>query len=241
MKKSIILAAGKGTRMRSDLPKVVHELCGRAMINRVLDVTKEIGCGEDIVVVGYRRDVVEDTIDREVKYAEQIEQLGTGHAVMQAKDYINPEDTIFVLYGDMPLFTKETLENMMKYHEDTNADVTIGSVIFGEDCRYGRIIKDENGNVKKVTEYKDATDEERKISEMNAGPAIYNGAVLLDALSKLSNDNAQGEYYLTDVVEIANKEGKKVNSFVFENTDEAFGANSPEELAQAEAIWNSRK
>lgn len=237
MKKAIILAAGKGTRMESELPKVVHKICGREMINHVLDTTKKIGIDEDIVVVGYRDDIVRACVDRNVKYVLQKEQLGTGHAVMMAKEYINSDDKVIVLYGDMPLFTKETLEEMFRYNEKTNADLTIITTIFDETCKYGRIIKDDNGNVKKVTEYKDATDEERKMTEVNCGPVVYKGETLLFALNQMTNDNAQNEYYLTDAVEIAYNAGKKVNSFIINDNKEAFGANTQEELKKAEEIF----
>ena len=240
MKKAIILAAGKGTRMESELPKVVHKVCDREMINRVLDITKEIGIDDDIVVVGYRDDIVKEAIDREVKYVLQDKQLGTGHAVMMAKEYIASEDKIIVLYGDMPLFRKETLIEMFKYNDETNADITIATTIFDETCKYGRIIKDDENNVMKITEYKDATDEERKITEVNCGPVVYKGETLLYALSQMTNDNAQNEYYLTDAVEIAYNSGKKVNSFIIEDNNEAFGANTKEELKMAEEIFRNR-
>lgn len=241
MKKAIILAAGKGTRMESDLPKVVQMVCGREMVNRVLDVTKEVGVDKDIVVVGYKGDVVKERVDRDVEYVEQKEQLGTGHAVMSARDFINEDDTIIVLYGDSPLITVNTINDFFKYHEETNADVTISTAVYDNPPAYGRIIKDENGEVLRVVEQKDATEEEKLIKEVNLGFGIYEGKALLETFDKLDNNNAAGEYYLTDIPRLAHELGMKVNTFEFKDKNEGFGPNTKAELAQAEEIFLSRK
>lgn len=241
MRKSVILAAGKGTRMQSDLPKVVHKVCGREMINRVLDVTKACNVDRDIVVVGYKGDVVKEAIDRDVDFAIQTEQLGTGHAVKSAKDYIEDDDVIVVLYGDSPLLKAETLNAMFKYFEDTNADITLTTAVYDVPPAYGRIIKDENGIIMRIVEQKDATEEEKLIKEVNIGFGIYKGKALKESLEKLNNNNAAGEYYLTDVPEVAYKNGLKVNSFNLEDKTEGFGPNSKDDLAKAEEIWLSRQ
>lgn len=240
MKKSVILAAGKGTRMESDLPKVVHKLCGREMINRVLDASKNAGVEEDIVVIGYKGDIVKDAIDRDVEFVTQTEQLGTGHAVKMAKDLITEDDTIIVLCGDSPLIRVETLKDIFDYNEKTNAEITLCTAVYDVPPAYGRIVKDENGNVVRVVEQKDATEEEKLIKEVNVGFGVYSGKALLATLDKLDNNNAAGEYYLTDVPRLAAEMGMKVNTYELEDKEEGFGPNSKADLARAEEIFSQR-
>lgn len=241
MKKSIILAAGKGTRMKSELPKVVHKLCGRELINRVLDATKGAGVEEDVVIVGYKGDIVKESVDRDVVFATQTEQLGTGHAVKCALDNINDDDKVIILCGDAPLIRPETIKKVFEFNEETNSDVTVCTSVLEDPAANGRIIKDENGIVLRIVEFKDANEEERKINEINSGTYICNGKVLKDSLAKITNNNAQGEYYLTDIIEIANKDGKKVTAYAYNDPSEGRGINSPEDLKAAEEIFNSRK
>lgn len=239
--KTLILAAGKGTRMKSELPKVIHEVNGIPMISKIIKVLEILKPEENILILGHKKEEVLKVVGEDADYVVQTEQLGTGHAVLQAKDKLKDYDgDVMVLCGDTPLLREETLEELYKFHRDTNSVTTILTSIYENPFGYGRIVK-ENGLVKAIVEEKEADAETKKIKEVNAGVYCFKGRELFDALSKITNNNEKGEYYLTDVIGIQVGEGKKVQSFVLNDNIEILGVNSKVELAQASKVLRDRK
>lgn len=239
--KTLILAAGKGTRMKSELPKVIHEVNGIPMISKIIKVLEVLKPEENILILGHKKEEVLKVVGEDADYVVQTEQLGTGHAVLQAKDKLkNYDGDVMVLCGDTPLLREETLEELYKFHRDTDSVTTILTSIYGNPFGYGRIVK-ENGLVKAIVEEKEADAEIKKIKEVNAGVYCFKGRELFDALSKITNNNEKGEYYLTDVIGIQVGEGKKVQSFVLNDNIEILGVNSKVELAQASKVLRDRK
>ena len=238
--KAIILAAGKGTRMKSSLPKVVHKVCGKEMVNHVVNVSKKSGVNEIVAILGHGSEVVKDVLPNDTKIAMQTEQLGTGHAVMMANEHISENDTIVVLCGDTPLVNSDTLENLFKYHLDNGYHATVLTTKVENPTGYGRIIRDEKQDLLKIVEQKDANEEEKLVNEINSGIYCFNGKSLKDALSKIDNNNAQGEYYLTDTVEIMRNNNLKVGAFNGATIEELMGVNSRVELSKAEEIMRRR-
>ena len=207
---AIVLAAGKGTRMKSDLPKVAHEVLYKPMIKHVCDELKKIDVTQTIVVVGHKAEVVKNIMQDEVTYVMQEEQLGTGHAVKMAYDLLKDKEGItLVLNGDAPLIRKETLEALIKTHVDNENKATLMSAHCDTKFPFGRIVRNEQGNVLGIVEAKDATPEQLQITEMNTGEYCFDNQLLFDALTKVNNNNAQNEYYLTDVIEILGKANYK--------------------------------
>lgn len=236
MKKIIILAAGKGTRMKSDLPKVMHKVAGMPMIEHVIENAKIDDNVEIIAVVGHKKEIIQEYFRDSLKYAIQEEQLGTGHAIMMAIDYINDEDDVVITCGDTPLISKETFENLFaKKSEGYDAVVTTSFVDVSSG--YGRIIK-ENDIFKKIVEEKDATDEQKLIKEVNVGTYIVGGKKLKEYINKISNNNKQGEYYLTDVFEKIAQEGKVATLNILQ--EDMLGINSKLQLADAEKILRKK-
>lgn len=238
--KAIILAAGKGTRMKSRSPKVVHKVCGKEMVNHVIDISKKAGVNDVVVILGHESDIVENILPDNTKIAMQTEQLGTGHAVIMAKDNISDDDTIVVLCGDTPLIQEDTLRRLFDYHKENSYFATVLTTEVDNPTGYGRIIRDENGHLLKIVEQKDANEEEKAAKEINSGIYCFNGKELRGALGSLSNNNAQGEYYLTDVMEILRKQGLKVGAYKGSTIEELMGVNSRIELSQAEKIMRKR-
>lgn len=239
--KTLILAAGKGTRMKSELPKVIHEVNGIPMISKIIKVLEILKPEENILILGHKKEEVLKVVGEDADYVVQTEQLGTGHAVLQAKDKLKDYDgDVMVLCGDTPLLREETLKELYKFHRDTNSVTTILTSIYENPFGYGRIVK-ENGLVKAIVEEKEADAETKKIKEVNAGVYCFKGRELFDALSKITNNNEKGEYYLTDVIGIQVGEGKKVQSFVLNDNIEILGVNSKVELAQASKVLRDRK
>lgn len=246
MKKTaaIILAAGQGTRMKSEKPKVVHELAGKPMINRVVQTSLKIHSDLIAIVVGYKKDIVIDAIpdNEKIKFVEQIEQNGTGHAVMMADEvFANFEGTVFILCGDVPLLRAETLHKMLQHHNELNASCTVLTAVMEDALRYGRIVRNKTGNVQRIVEFKDATDEEKEIKEINTGIYCFDSKSLFSALKKINCNNNQNEYYLTDTLEILNDEDKLVTSVILEDMVEASGVNSQEQLKNLEKEYLNRK
>lgn len=242
MKKTaaIILAAGKGTRMKSDKPKVVFELSGTPMINRVINTALKVNSDLIATVVGYKKDVVIETAIKndKIKFVEQVEQNGTGHAVMvTAEEFINFEGDIFILCGDVPLLRYQTLENMLAQHRAQNASCTVLTAFMDDALRYGRIVRNNDGNVQSIVEFKDATTKQIAIKEINTGIYCFDSKDLFDALNSVNNDNNQNEYYLTDTLEILNNTNKLVTSVVLDDMIEASGINSQEQLAEIETEY----
>jgi bifunctional UDP-N-acetylglucosamine pyrophosphorylase/glucosamine-1-phosphate N-acetyltransferase len=238
--KTLVLAAGKGTRMKSDLPKVIHKVNGMPMIEKILKTLKNIGSEENILILGHKKEEVLAVVG-EVPYVIQGEQLGTGHAIMQGKDKLKDYDgDIMVLCGDTPLLREETLQNLYEHHKNSGASTTILTSIYENPFGYGRIVK-ENGTVKAIVEEKEADEKTKKIKEVNAGVYCFNAKELFNALSKVNNNNEKGEYYLTDVIGIQSAENKKIESFILADDREILGVNSKVELAEASEILRARK
>ena len=238
--KALILSAGKGTRMKSALPKVIHKVCGKEMVNHVIEVSKKSGAKEIVAILGHGSEQVKSVLSDDIHTAMQTEQLGTGHAVMMATEYIEDTDTIVVLCGDTPLVKPETLQNLFDYHIDNEYHTTVLTTTVENPTGYGRIIRDNDNNLLKIVEQKDATPEEAATKEINSGIYCFNGKSLKDALSKITSNNAQNEYYLTDTIEIMRSAGLKVGAFNGANIDELMGVNSKVELAKAEEIMRKR-
>ena len=238
---TIILAAGKGTRMKSKLYKVLHRLCGKAMVDHVLTQVEKINMANVVTIVGYGAEAVEEELGDRTKYVVQKEQLGTGHAVLQAEDLLGDLDgTTMVVSGDTPLFTAQTFDNLFKYHEDKKAKATILTSKAPDPTGYGRIIRNDLGIVTKIVEQKDATTDEAAINEINTGVYVFDNRALFNALHQTTNDNAQGEYYLTDVIEILKQQGETVAAYQMADFYESMGVNDRVALANATKIMQAR-
>ncbi len=229
---AIILAGGEGTRMRSDKPKVMAELLFRPMLSWVTDAAKKAGINDILVVTGYKSEIVEEYLNGSCRTARQEKRLGTGHAVMQAMDFIKEHSgsDVLILNGDAPLIDDKTITEGLKYHREGGFVQTVISAKIDDPFGYGRIVRDENGNFIAITEEASATEEIKRINEINSGVMWFDCDTLADLLGKLKNDNSKGEYYLTDTVAIALSEKKKVGAYITENTDAVLGANSRVQL-----------
>lgn len=239
--KAIILAAGEGSRMKSKKPKVLHEILNKTMVDYVIDTAKDCGAEAVCVVVGHKAEMVREKILRSgVSFALQAEQKGTGHAVMMAEDFVEDGQDMLILYGDTPLVTGETLEALVEKHRSMGYGATVVGAMTADPTGYGRIVRDEGGNFLRIVEHKDATEEERSIGEINTGIYIFKGKKLKEALKKLDNHNAQGEYYLTDCMALIREGGCNVGAVVAADADEFFGVNSRAQLAEATEIMKKR-
>ncbi len=230
-----------GTRMKSNMPKVLHKVCGKPLCKWVIDASKEAGAKSVCAVVGHRAELVKETLGDVCSYALQSEQKGTGHAVMQAADAIKAsEGETVILNGDTPLVTAETIKNAVKYHRSQGNQATVITAVLPDATGYGRIVRDGDGGVIKIVEQKDANEEEKKISEVNSGMYVFDSESLLFALGRITPNNAQGEYYLTDAFEILLGAGKKVGGYAIEDNDEIRGVNDRVQLSVAEKIMRGR-
>lgn len=240
--KAVILAAGKGTRMKSDLPKVVHTIEGKCLVDYVIEAAKGAGVQEVCLVVGYQHEVVEESIlHKDVAFALQPEQLGTGHAVMCAREFLGTQGSTMILFGDTPLITADTLRRLQAYHVEHGNAVTVLSAYIDNPTGYGRIIRDEQGAFVKSVEHKDAAPEELASHEINSGMYIFDTAELASALTKLQPDNAQGEYYLPDTLAIIREKGLRVDAFALEDAEDITGVNDQEQLQAAAEIIRRRE
>ncbi|HOS52491.1 MAG TPA: bifunctional UDP-N-acetylglucosamine diphosphorylase/glucosamine-1-phosphate N-acetyltransferase GlmU [Fervidobacterium sp.] len=230
--KVLILAAGLGKRMKSKYPKVIHKILGKPMINWVVDLGKDFG--EVGAVVGHKAEIVKRYLPEDVSVYIQEPQLGTGHAVMCAKDFICPDQDLLVLYGDVPLLKKETIERLVRVHQENEYDVTVLTFVPENPSGYGRIVRHDT-NIK-IVEDKDTNEEQKKIREVNSGIYIFSGKFLLENIEKISNNNAQKEYYLTDVVAFSQHAG----TVLLEDPIEVSGVNDRIQLAQLESIARQR-
>ena len=233
---ALILAAGKGTRMKSDLAKVLHVLNGKPLLHYSLAAAESAGAGKRVVIIGHQADKIRDDFSgRGCIFVEQKPLLGTGHAVLQAKNVLaDYKGLIVILCGDVPLLKPATIKSLVDNHLAAKAVVSVLTTIPPSAQGYGRIVKDDKGNVLKIVEQKDATEEQKKIVEINTGIYCVDTKFLFSALGKVTNDNKQREYYLTDIVEIACREGQKVKSFIASDYIEVMGINTVEELSRAE-------
>lgn len=239
--KAVILAAGKGKRLHSEqfsAPKVLREANGKPLLRYVVNNLSFIPDKKDIIIVaGYKKEMVFNAFNEGYTFAVQDEQLGTGHAVNCAREALKDYDgPVLVCYGDMPLFKKETYENLVKVHEETGNDCTILTGVSDRGLAYGRIIRDENGSFKGVVEDRDCTPEQKKINELNVGIYVFDSKKLFSCLGELKNSNAQGEYYLTDVPTIMMSKGYKIGTYTTHDDTEILGVNTPEELALCESL-----
>lgn len=238
---AVILAAGQGTRMKSKLYKVLHPVCEKPMIAHIIDEVKQLNATYIVTIIGHGAEKVKETIGSSVSYALQAEQLGTAHAVMQAREQLADKDGVtLVVCGDTPLITNETMEQLIRHHEEADAKATILTAETPQPTGYGRIVRGEDGNVRRIVEEKDATDIEKEIQEINTGTYCFDNKSLFDALTKVKNDNSQGEYYLPDVIEILQKDSQVIAAFKTTHFDETIGVNDRVALSQAEAVMRKR-
>ncbi|NLD50860.1 MAG: bifunctional UDP-N-acetylglucosamine diphosphorylase/glucosamine-1-phosphate N-acetyltransferase GlmU [Clostridiaceae bacterium] len=238
---AVILAAGEGKRMKSKKAKVLHEICGVPLVDWVYRCVKSSGVADTVLVVGHKADDVKEYMKDKVFYALQKEQLGTGHAVMQAEEFLkNKDGNVLVLCGDTPLITSETIQNTIKHHNENGNSATVITADLDNPSGYGRIVRDGSGNVQKIVEHKDASLEERNIREINSGMYCFNIPSLVEALKELDNNNSQGEYYLTDTLEILIKKGMRVGAVKVGDENEILGINDRVQLSQATRIIRER-
>lgn len=238
---AVILAAGKGTRMQSKLYKVLHKVCDRTMVELVLDSLSDLEMQEVITVVGHGAERVKEVLGDRTRFVLQAEQLGTAHAVKVAKDELKDKDgTTIVMYGDTPLIRPETINSMLDHHENTNAKATVLTAIADDPFAYGRIIRDVNGKLVKIVEEKDATEQEKKIKEINSGIYCFDNKLLFEMLEKVKNDNKQGEYYLPDVLGLIREQKEIIETYLCDDFDETFGVNDRVALAYAENVMRNR-
>jgi bifunctional UDP-N-acetylglucosamine pyrophosphorylase/glucosamine-1-phosphate N-acetyltransferase len=238
---AVVLAAGQGTRMKSRLYKVLHPVCGKPMVQHVVDHITKDKAEQIVTVIGHGAEKVKSTLGEGVEYVLQEEQLGTGHAVMQAEEQLGKsEGTTLVVCGDTPLITSETMEALIRQHEQENAKATLLTAKAEDPTGYGRVLRNAEGTVEKVVEHKDAAEEERAVKEINTGTYCFDNQTLFKALKRVNNNNAQGEYYLPDVIEIIKNDGETVAAYQTPEFDETIGVNDRVALSEAERIMKER-
>ena len=238
---ALVLAAGKGTRMKSDKSKLVHKIYGKELVKRVVETAQKAGVDDIITVVGYKREQVQLVLGDSVNYAYQEEMLGTGHAVMQAESYLKDKHgKIVVLNGDVPILRPETLKELIDKSIKNKEYATILTAIYNNPTGYGRIIRDIGGNIKEIIEEKDLAEDQKSIQEINAGIYCFDIQELLKALKEIKPNNAQNEYYITDVIEILRKQGDKVGAYKMPDFSESLGVNDRVALAEATRIMQAR-
>lgn len=237
---ALILAAGEGKRMKSEKSKVVHKVCGVEMINHVLNSALGAGATSAQIVIGHCADMVKAAAGERATFVYQHEQLGTGHAVMQAREFLEESNHVCILTGDTPLITANTLSQAMESHLSQNNDVTVLTANFDDPSGYGRIIRNKDGSVEKIVEHKDADAKELLVTEINSGMYFFKAKALIRALDSITNNNAQREYYLTDALSIICKNGGKAGAYVVGDADEIMGVNDRRQLSCAEKIMQRR-
>lgn len=238
MKNAIVMAAGKGTRMNSDVPKVLHEVCGVPMAEMIVRQLKKAGAERIVTITGYGHELVEKALTGQCEFALQEPQLGTGHAVMQARQLEGEKGITVVANGDCPCLKPETFAKLYEIGE--TADMAVLTVIVEDAKSYGRVVRDAEGNVEKIVEFKDCNEEEKKIREVNTGIYVFNNEALFEGLKDLKDNNAQHEYYITDLIEILKGKGKVVKAVATEDEEEVQGVNDNYELAKANKTIQKR-
>lgn len=242
---AVILAAGKGTRMgngeASPIPKVMYELHGKPIIDWAVGSIKEVGINRIVLVVGYKKEMVKDYFGDKVEYAVQEEQLGTGHAVAQARLLLASQaEQVIVFYGDCPLYLPASIKRLIDMHEEQKATISMLTVVSEDPTGYGRVFRNELGHVSDIVEHKDCTEDQLKCKEWNPGFYIFDSAWLWENISELDDDNIQKEYYLTDMIKIAKEQGMRVCATSVTDENEALGINNQEQLKEAEEILTNR-
>jgi bifunctional UDP-N-acetylglucosamine pyrophosphorylase/glucosamine-1-phosphate N-acetyltransferase len=241
---AVILAAGKSKRMQSETPKVLHPACGRPIVEYVLDAARSAGCTRIVVVVGHKADVVKAALahHKDVEFALQSEQLGTGHAVMMTRDQLDGYDgPVLVLTGDTPLLRSSSLAGLLAEQKAYTAACVVGTARTVQNEGLGRIVRDNQGEFQRIVEQKDASPEERAITEINTGCFAFDSRALFSALSSVRPNNSQSEYYLTDCAEILRKAGKTVRAACIFQIAEAMGVNTQEQLQEVEKVMSSAR
>lgn len=234
---AVILAAGKGTRMSAEQPKAAVTVGGSAMAERVVDAMRQAGAGRVIVIVGHRADSVKSVIRDRVEYVVQEEQLGTGHAVGCARTAIDGcPGPILVAYADLPLVRACDVEALIAHHRRTGAAATLLTAVFGNPGPLGRILRSADGRVRAIVEARDANEQELAVREINVGVYCFAAPLLFASLAEVTNDNAKGEYYLTDVISILVRESHRVEAMPMEDAEAGMGVDTPEDLARARRI-----
>ncbi len=242
--KAIIMAAGKGTRMGGDLPKVLHKVCGKPMVWWVVQACKEAGVDKCVIVVGYKAELVKEALAGETccEFVIQAEQLGTGHAAQMAAPVLKNLDTAntFVLAGDGPLIQSTTLKKLLEVHTKTNAKATLATAVIDNPTGYGRVIREADGSFGFIIEQKDASEEQLKTKEVNPSYYCFNNKSLFESLANVKNDNSQGEYYITDVPGLLKEQGQIVSVVDAVPAEDILSVNTTEQLADVEAILAER-
>ncbi len=238
---AIVMAAGKGTRMKSKKSKLVQKIYGKEIVKRAVENAKKAGVSNVVAIVGYMKEEVMAVLGDEVNYAVQEQMLGTGHAVMQATKYLEgKKGKVLVLNGDVPLLRPETLNRLLNKSIENKESATLLTAIYDNPTGYGRIVRDEGGNIKAIVEEKDTNDEQKQIKEINAGIYCFDIEALLEALKEVKPSNAQGEYYLTDVIEIMNSKGLKTGAVIVEDNTEILGVNDRVQLEMLTKVLQMR-
>ena len=237
---TIILAAGKGSRMKSELPKVLHHLAGKPLVQHVIDSCQSLGAKQCHVVIGHGGQRVKNSVSNDkisIKYAEQTEQLGTGHAVKVALENLPDDSPTLILYGDVPLIHHDTLHQLVSLHQENPSGIALMTCLLDDPAGYGRIVRNSDNQVTGIVEHKDSTDEQKKINEINTGILCCNSTQLKSWIARLNNDNSQGEYYLTDIISMAVNDGHTVETAQPTNLYEVEGINTLRQLAELERVW----
>lgn len=245
MNMSIILAAGEGTRMKSDIPKTLHKICGKEMIKYVIEAVQKSDIEKNIVVLGHGRKLIEKSISEyNVVCVEQPigkdMPYGTGYAVMKVKEHISDDDNVLILCGDGPLITKDTLKGFMDYNRKNDFAAVVLTAELNNPKGYGRIIRNEDGTIKSIVEDKDAPDDIKKINEINTGIYCFKGSMLKEALKKIDTDNSKNEYYLTDTIKVLNEEGFKIGGWILDDESDIKAVNNRIQLAEVNKIMRKR-
>jgi len=237
---TVIMAAGKGTRMKSDLPKVLHLVNNRTMVSHVIQLSRSVDSERIILILGHKKDLVIESVKNEnVEYVNQEPQLGTGHAVQQTFPLLKDFDgDVLVLSGDVPLLRKSTIEKMLKIHNKSDNGATVLTAIFDDPFGYGRVVRNENDTLETIVEHKDCTADQLNIKEINAGIYIFKAKSLFSALNKINKNNKQGEYYLPDALEHIAKSGKSIALHITNEPMEISGVNTVEQLEELNLIYN---